>query len=41
VLRRERQLDSVPSEQMVNVPDCGAFDGNYALSTFVVPHDAM
>src|ERR1043165_3111594 len=31
----------VPPEQMVNVPDCGAFDVNFALSTFVVPHHAV
>jgi len=31
----------VPPEQMVNVPDCGAFDVNFALSTFVVPRHAV
>src|SRR6185503_12346006 len=31
----------VPAEQLVNVPDCGAFDVNFASSTFVVPRHAV
>ncbi|HET7501793.1 MAG TPA: membrane protein insertase YidC [Kofleriaceae bacterium] len=31
----------VPAEQLVNVPDCGAFDVNFASSTYVVPRHAV
>ena len=31
----------VPADQLANVPDCGAFDVNFASSTFVVPRHAV
>lgn len=31
----------VPAEQLANLPDCGAFDVNFASSTFVVPRHAV
>jgi YidC/Oxa1 family membrane protein insertase len=31
----------VPAEQLKNLPDCGAFDVNFASSTFVVPRHAV
>jgi YidC/Oxa1 family membrane protein insertase len=31
----------VPAEQLANVPDCGAFDVNFASSTFVIPRSAV
>ena len=30
-----------PAAQLENLPDCGAFDVNFALSTFVVPRHAV
>ena len=35
------KLVPVPSSQLVNLPDCGAFDVNFASSTFVVPRHAV
>jgi YidC/Oxa1 family membrane protein insertase len=31
----------VPAEQLANLPDCGAFEVNFASSTFVVPRHAV
>jgi YidC/Oxa1 family membrane protein insertase len=31
----------VPADQLTNLPDCGAFDVNFASSTYVVPRHAV
>ncbi|MBC7974742.1 MAG: membrane protein insertase YidC, partial [Myxococcales bacterium] len=31
----------VPAEQLVGLPDCGAFDVNFASSTYVIPRSAV
>lgn len=31
----------VPAAELVNLPDCGAFDVNFASSTFVIPRHAV
>ncbi|HEX4423397.1 MAG TPA: membrane protein insertase YidC [Kofleriaceae bacterium] len=32
---------AVPADKLTNLPDCGAFDVNFASSTFVVPRHAV